>query len=229
MVTKIKTQLPLSPQLINQYTIANNKGNNNICFDFDTTTTTMKPKHIVGYLSNLKIPHNIYNFDHEFLYQYMTTPHMTGVSNMIDIHASVICYRVSTNVRHISDTTFHHFNLRKFVLDNLETIDMQIKFIRSMVGFLLSSVDGYRTDDKIIDSTMYPMIGTNLAHLIKIPEMFLQISAETLYDINSRTYYSKHCDEYSYGGKKLIQYFIDSSDNLLHSVVDGLINRYTRT
>lgn len=214
----IKAQLPLPASLINQYAKANRAGSNDILFQFDISQTEMTPKHVLGYLSNLKIDFLAVNVTSEFLLEYMKTPFFVGQSNLIDLHAQVLACEALKE-----DCTELERGIPPAVSQD------QLELMRSLPLYLIKSSnigDAQKGDilgtrlNKVRESN--PNIGVNFAHLASKDELFVRLISSTLYDFETQSYYSYYFDKYIYGGDRLIQFFIDNPSNMLNAALEGL-------
>jgi hypothetical protein len=214
----IKTELPLPASLVNQYAKANRSGENDILFEFDLSQNDMSPKHVLGYLSNLKIDFRMANVTSELLLEYMKTPFFVGRSNLAEMHAAVLtCEQLEEGCT----------GIEKDIPTSLKRD--QIEFIRSLPLYLIHSsnmsevqkVEVLGTQTPIVQEAN-PNIGVNLAHLVADDELFVRLISSSLYDFETQRYYSYYFDKYIYGGDRLIQFFIDNPSNMLHAALEGL-------
>ncbi len=204
----IKTTIPLSPELINIYTKNNKENNQNILFDFNIQQSELSNKHIIGYLSHLKIDFNVYNFTKDFLYEYMTSNFYLGKSNLIEEHLIYLS---------------QHSN---------ELTQEQFKFINSFPLLLIHSIyPKNKHIDNIINNTNYiknknPLIGVNISHFINYSnELLLSLIGDKIYNFKEQYYYNYYFDNHLYDNKKLIQLFIENNKNLLNIGVEYFINK----
>jgi len=223
----IQTTIPLSPSEINEYCRANASGNNDIIFKFDLKDCSLKPAHILGYLSNLKIDFLVTNFTTEFLVEYMKTPFLVGRSNLSQLHADVLLAKA--HVQTLEDPDMWSSSILKAIPDSV--IEHQMDVIRSLPLFLIESSDAPGpVKNPIVGETQHEVggpvegVGVNFVHLIEHDEVLLSLVSDTLLDFN-RSYYTYYFDEYIYGGDRLIQFFIDNPTNMLHAVVESFLSR----
>lgn len=206
----IPATIPLSPSQINEYCQANCDGDNNIIYEFDVSDCPLKPSHIFGYLSNLKIDFRVVGYDTDFFEEYLRTPFLVGESNLIEDH-------------------------KNFLLDQsvpLSILEQQLAVLLSLPLFLVesSNVDGptknqYVGEDHRDTDERLEYVGVNFVHLIKDPELLLTVIGDRVYSFDDQRYYTYYFDEYIYGGDKLIQFFIDNPNNLLNVAIESLLTR----
>ena len=228
MTNIIKTTIPISPNLINNFCMLNATGYNDTLFEFDISDSPLSAEHILGYLSNLKINFRVVGFDDEFLMQYTKTSFMVGHSNLVDHHANLLSTFVTADHYIVPESTIDYTQLH---LKYAAELNQQLDFIHNIVPFLISvsSIDSKLKqhllgDNVTIDDNKLSGVGVNIARLTEIKEALLLIAGNKAIDIKNSTYYTHHYDEYIYDGNKLINYFILNNDCLLLSVVNSNIS-----
>ena len=224
----IPTTIPLSPSLINDYCRGNAAGAQNIIFEFDISESSLTPAHILGYLANLKIDFQITGFDSKFFLEYLRTPFLVGDSNLVRLHANMLTWRTQLVLEF--ETLFEHTALYESIPD--EVIWEQMMLLNSLPLFLIESSDAPgpiknplvgETQDE--DDTIFDNVGVNFVHLIKGDQFLLKLVSPTLLDFKSKKYYTHYFDKYIYSGDKLIQFFIDSPNNLLTTAINSMLSR----
>lgn len=227
----IKTTIPLSPSLINEYCKGNASGDNGIMFEFDIADSSLTPAHILGYLSNLKIDFLVTGFDNAFFLEYLRTPFLVGKSNLTRLHANLLTWRFTKELHF--DTLYDYNKLYESVPE--EVLEEQATLLSSLPLFLVESADApgpvkaelLRCDVKESDE-VFDNVGVNFVHLIEDNELLLKLLFMEVGDFAMKggsefTYYTHYFDKYIYGGDKLIQFFIDNPDNLLLEAITTLL------
>lgn len=217
----IPVQVPLSPSEINMYCQANARGDNDILFEFDLERCPLKPAHVLGYLSNLKIDFRVVHYNLDFFVEYLRTPFLVGRSNLARQHANLLTYRTLNTTD--GEVEFDYAAVPA------EIVIEQMSVIRSLPLFLIESSDTEGPiKNSIVGETQHETdivldgVGVNIAHLVEFDDLFLRLVTDTLLDFKQR-YYTHYFDEYIYGGDKLIQFFVDNPNNLLSSAVQSII------
>lgn len=221
----IQTKIPLAPSLINQYCKTNCNGEENILFEFDVSDSLLTPGHMLGYLSNLKIDFRVTGFDDAFFIEYLKTPFMVGQSNLSRLHANLLMWRTQHELPF--ETITSHDSLYESIPQ--EVIDQQMQVIKSLPLFLFMSADmsddirNPFIDDLVVNGEVFEYVGVNFVHLISFQEVLLKLVSSTLFE--PQIYFDHYFDKYIYGGDKLIKFFIDNPDNLLHPVIEAIASR----
>jgi len=216
--------IPLSPSQINEYCKMKSEGDE-LLFFFDISDCDLKPSHILGYLSNLKIDFYIEGFDTNFFLEYLSTPFMVGRSNLVPLHANLLTWKTQQRL------SFELIKTYDFLYNEVseDVIYDQMLIIQSLPLFLVESSNISRSEkDRIVGDKKYfnqkfHWVGPNFAHLVAYKEILLQLNATSFYDFSTQTYFRRYFDEYMYGGDKLIQFFIDSPNNLLNEAITRII------
>lgn len=233
----IETTIPLSPQLTNEFCKANNTNTNDIIFDFDVSQTSLTPEHVFGYLSNLKIDFRVSCFDNKFFMEYLKTPFLLGMSNLVHIHAEMLLYRALGDVL-MED---HGIPLRMAPIGLYESIpeeviEQQLEVITSLPTFLIQSANVPDDRKELVFNSQgvtvktsdreFEYVGVNFAHLFVFRELLMKLCSLTFMNLKEQTYYTKYFDEYRYGGDALIKFANDNKSNLLLTGVDTMYENY---
>lgn len=227
----IKTTIPLSPSLINEYCKRNATGEKDIIFEFDISESSLTPAHILGYLANLKIDFRVTGFDSAFFLEYLKTPFLVGQSNLSRLHANMLMWNVMHELEF--ETIGDHQSLYESIPE--EVIEQQMELLSSLPLFLIESAEMpgpkkaevLRCDVKESDK-VFEHVGVNFVHLIEFKEFLLKLLFMSVGDMAMKgaedfTYYTHYFDKYIYGGDKLIQFFINNPENLLHDAINTML------
>ena len=231
----IKTTIPLSPTLVNDYCKANLTGDNDILFEFDVSDCPLEPDHIFGYLSNLKVDFRVVGFNDDFFRAYLTTNFYVGSSNMMYHHANLLSWAANGEILYRDVLPELETNYNWFFEENEELVKLHLRFVHALPLFLVVSSD-VSDEEKERIAGLYKICGTpvtgmgvNISHLVEFDDVLLRLIGDKVYSFSNGTggdtYYAHHFDKYLYGGDKLIQTFIDHPDNLLNSAINAMLVR----
>lgn len=202
----VDATIPLSPSLINMYCQANAAGDNDIIFNFDLEECELSNAHVLGYLSNLKIPFWIENHSPEFLLEYIRTPFFVGESNMILAHKMAL----ETGMLDKELVLQHRaliFSLPKFIVQSSSATQERKNAIL---------YDGLEESDHVFTD-----IGPNIAYLMQDSQLVIEQLRGDLFAFAYRPYYTHYFDEHIYGGDKLIKFF--DEDHLLIKAIQPIL------
>jgi hypothetical protein len=229
-MTYYDTTVPIPIEDIKQY--FNNK---DIVFNIDYTSSKLKDRMFLTYLSNLDLPANINteldNIEVEewasLIKSYMELNNINDIPVLNNIIGYILFYAIGQDIDD-SNLILKKEDISQFIEDNTELVQKWIIFLNSSLVYLiyifkdLKDIADVEHDIQEMDDADY--VGMNIVNLIKDEDFLL-----SYYGLPANTediyFFKQQFTTYMFKGKPLYHYYIQNKPvvNLFNMISSGQI------
>jgi len=197
----IETKAPIAIDELKKYFT-----DKDVSYLIDYSTSELKGKKLLTYLSNLDLPCDLKNADYDLLKDYFYTSSLVKCPALEEMTIEVL-----HQYKNVDDNSYNA-PASKFVSENLEIVEKWVKKLDSLSLFNLYIVE----EDKFKDYVKsHPKDETNDlegVNFISILDNTNFFSYYSKVDDKNLTYYTKYFNDYMFRGKNLYEYWANSNN-----------------